>query len=226
MTWSAIIFGLIVGVIMNAAITYAGLKIGFTIPGSSIAAVLGFGVLRGILRRGSILETNIAQTIGSAVNISNSGIIFTVPVLVLMGYELSFWGSNFWLITLACVAGALLGTAFIIPLRKQMIDIERLRFPTGTAVASILRSPGAGPAKAIVLVAGIAVGMLIYLPTQFDSLGFQGLSHLPGIGAEKGGVVSDEEIDVGQMLHIPPQFQLVFAFDHKSGAVIMLIGNA
>lgn len=171
-TISAIIFGLIVGAIMNAAITYAGLKIGFTIVGSAIAAVLGFGVLRGLLRKGTILETNIGQTIASAVNTPNSGVIFTVPVLFLLNYNLSPRGLDFWLITLACVAGAMLGCAFIIPLRKQMIDIDRLRFPSPTGVAVILKSPGAGAKKSVVLVIGILLGALIYLPAGLPSLAF------------------------------------------------------
>ncbi|TVQ32075.1 MAG: hypothetical protein EA376_07055 [Phycisphaeraceae bacterium] len=169
-TISAIIFGLIVGAIMNAAITYAGLKIGFTIVGSAIAAVLGFGVLRGLLRKGTILETNIGQTIASAVNTPNSGVIFTVPVLFLLGYRLSVSDVDFWLITLACVAGAILGGAFIIPLRKQMLDIERLRFPSATGVAVILKSPGAGAAKSLVLVAGIVLSMLIFLPNGLTNI--------------------------------------------------------
>jgi len=173
-TVASIVFGLIVGAIMNAAITYAGLKIGFTIVGSAIAAVLGFGVLRGILRKGTILETNIGQTIASAVNTPNSGVIFTVPVLYLLGYSLAPTGLDFWLITLACVAGAILGCAFIIPLRKQMIDIDRLRFPSPTGVAVILKSPGAGAAKSIVLVAGILLGALIYLPVGAPDLGGPG----------------------------------------------------
>ena len=214
-TCSAIIFGVVAGTVMNAAITYAGLKLGFTIGGSAIAAVLGFGVLRGMLGRGTILETNVAQTIASAVNTSNSGIIFTVPVLFLIGYELTITSLDFWFITLAGVAGAVLGTAFIIPLRKQMIDIERLRFPTGTAVASILKSPGAGPAKAVVLVVGIVVGMLIFIPTQFETLGWgEGLSHLPFLGTESkpaAGFVDDESVNAGKLLGLPRQFELIFA---------------
>jgi uncharacterized oligopeptide transporter (OPT) family protein len=176
-TLAAILFGLVVGALMNASITYAGLKIGFTIGGSTIAAVLGFGVLRGLLRRGSILETNIGQTVASAVNIPNSGIIFTVPVLLLLSAEQYNFQKEFrpdkplfWLLTLACVAGAVLGCAFIIPIRKQMIDIDRLRFPTGTAVAAILKSPGAGIKKTLVLLSGMALAMLIYLPAGLPSI--------------------------------------------------------
>ncbi len=171
-TVSSVIFGIVVGGIMNAAITYAGLKIGFTIVGSAIAAVLGFGVLRGLLRRGSILETNIGQTIASAVNTTNAGVIFTVPVLLLLDLdvELGFASRDFWAITLACMAGALLGVVFIVPLRKQMIDIDRLRFPSATAVGAILKSPGAGAKKSVVLAAGIVAAILIYLPAALPAL--------------------------------------------------------
>lgn len=169
---SSILFGVIFGAIMNAAITYSGLKIGFTITGSSIAAVLGFGVLRGLLRRGTILEVNIGQTIASAVNTVNSGVIFTVPVLLLLdlNFDLRFDDAGFWLITLACIAGGLLGVAFIVPLRKQMLDIDRLRFPSPTAVAAILKSPGAGTAKSVVLAIGVLLGVLIYLPAGLPAI--------------------------------------------------------
>ncbi len=172
-TLAAIIFGVVVGTIMNAAITYAGLKIGFTIVGSSIAAVLGFGVLRGVLRKGTILEVNIAQTVGSAVNTPNSGVIFTVPVLFLLGIPLvsgTTPNMNFVLLTIACMAGAVLGCAFIVPLRKQMLDIERLRFPSAVAVGTILKSPGAGPKKALMLVIGIIISSIIAAPAQLPQI--------------------------------------------------------
>ena len=236
-TIASIVFGLIVGAIMNAAITYAGLKIGFTIVGSAIAAVLGFGVLRGLLRKGTILETNIGQTIASAVNTPNSGVIFTVPVLYLLGYSLAPTGLDFWLITLACVAGAILGCAFIIPLRKQMIDIDRLRFPSPTGVAVILKSPGAGAAKSIVLAAGIVLGALIYLPVGGPDLGAPGYGSigwtLPAetletpptdpdtsnltlrVDRDRDGepdpVLRNDSIDLGRFLGLPDQLQLVFA---------------
>lgn len=168
-TISSIIFGVVCGAVMNAAITYAGLKIGFTIVGSAIAAVLGFGVLRGVLRRGSIVEVNISQTIASAVNAPCSGVIFTVPVLFLIGVPLVTDGNpnlNFWLILIACMAGAVLGVAFIVPLRKQMLDIERLRFPSATAVGAILKSPGAGAKKAVVLMIGIVIAAVLAAPNQ------------------------------------------------------------
>jgi len=203
-TGSAILFAIVIGVVMNAAITYAGLKIGFTITGSAIAAVLGFGVLRGVLRRGSILETNTAQTCASAVNVSNSGIIFTVPVLFLLGLPLAADGADFWLITLAAVGGAILGTAFIIPLRKQMIEIDRLRFPSGTGVAAILKSPGAGPRKAVVLLAGIGAGAAVYWFVAAEQLG------LPSYGSLGIDVLTAGALDAGRLLSFPPQVELIF----------------
>lgn len=180
-TFSALVLAILIGLVMNASITYAGLKIGFTIGGSAIAAVVGFGVLRGLLRAfvkdaGSVVEVNIAQTVASAVNTSNSGVIFTVPVLFLIGFTLDWSSADFWLIALACLAGALLGAAFIIPLRKQMIEIDRLRFPSAVGVATILKSPGGGVKKTLVLLAGIALSALIYAPTATSTLPAGGVS--------------------------------------------------
>lgn len=225
-TFSALVFAFVIGVIMNAAITYAGLKIGFTIGGSAIAAVLGFGLLRGVLRlfkhdAGSILETNIAQTAASAINTSNSGVIFTVPVLLLIGIPLSASQAEFWLITLACIGGAVLGAAFIIPLRKQMIDVDRLRFPTGTGVAVILKSPGAGARKSVVLVIGILVGALIYMPVGLPQLGeafdveaLTNFSYTSLGNAIFGGgqhIIEGENVNAGRLLGLPAQFEMIFA---------------
>ena len=199
----AIVVGILLGIVMNAAVTYSGLKIGFTLGGSAIAAVLGWGILRGVFRRGTIVENNIAQTVASSVNTSNSGIIFTVPVLYLLGLQSQI---NHWWLLAATMAGAIMGVAFIIPTRKQMIDHERLRFPTGTAVASVLRSPGEGVAKSLVLVIGIVLAMVVVWFTEasealnipeLEMTGFWGwedLGEMAGIGA---GIVSDSAVDLG-----------------------------
>ena len=143
LTAASVIGGILVGAVLNVGIVFAGLQIGFTIVGSAVGAILGFGILRGVLRKGSILEVNIFQTIASSVNTVNSGIIFTVPVLFLLGMQEDLearWPS----LVLASIGGALLGVVMIIPMRRQIIDYERLRFPTAVAVATILKSPGAG----------------------------------------------------------------------------------
>jgi len=219
---SSLIFGIVLGALMNAAITYAGLKIGFTIAGSAVAAVLGFGVLRGLLRRGTILEVNMAQTIASTVNTTNAGIIFTVPALVLMGHSLNWNQASFWWITLAAMVGAVIGCVYIVPLRKQMLDIDRLRFPSSVAVAAVLRSPAAGASKAIVLLVGTVVGMLIYFPTVAGEIGLPQLSYsaigwhaTDGVDRDGDGepdlILDGEQLNVGRFLGIPPEFALIFA---------------
>jgi putative OPT family oligopeptide transporter len=154
LTPHAVIVGYFLGAIIAVAIGYAALKLGFSIEGSELAAILGFGILRGILRRRSIVENNVAQTVASAVNGASSGMMFSVPAIFILGYGYEF---NPYVLTFGAIAGAFLGIAFIIPLRKQMIDFERLTYPGGVAVASILKSPGAGIEKAKLLLGGMVV---------------------------------------------------------------------
>ena len=150
----AIIVGYLLGVIIAISIGFASLKLGFSIEGSELAAILGFGVLRGILKRRSIVENNVVQTVASAVNGASSGMMFSVPAIFILGYGTEF---NPYVLTFGAIAGAFLGIAFIIPLRKQMIDFERLTFPGGVAVATILKSPGAGIEKAKLLLLAMVV---------------------------------------------------------------------
>ncbi len=156
-TPAALLLGIPIGIIMTAAITYAGLAIGVVVPASAIAAVLGWAALRGMLRRGTIVENNINQTVASAINNTAGGVIFTFPALLLMD-EVEY---NLTAIILAATAGGLLGTLLIVPLRRQMIDLERLRFPGGIAVAEILRTPGAGLRSGVLLLAATVVAMLV-----------------------------------------------------------------
>ncbi len=162
LTWVAVIVGWILGVIIAVSIGYAALILGFSIEGSELAAILGFGILRGMLRRKSIIENNIVQTIASGVNGASSGMMFSVPAIFLLGY-----GDRFdpVILTFGCIAGAFLGIAFIIPLRKHMIDFERLTYPGGVAVATILKSPGAGVRKAIILVAAALISATVHAIT-------------------------------------------------------------
>ncbi len=156
-TWTAVFVGWIIGALIAVSIGYAALILGFAIEGSELAAILGWGVLRGVMRRTSIVENNINQTIASAVNGASSGIMFSVPALFILsrnpGME-SVADFNVPLMILACVTGCVLGLAFVIPLRKQMIDFDRLAYPGGIAVATILKSPGAGVRKAVLLLGG------------------------------------------------------------------------
>ena len=180
LTWAAILVGYFLGVIIAISIGYAALILGFSIEGSELAAILGFGILRGILRRRSIIENNIAQTVASAVNGASSGLMFSVPAIFILGY-----GSDFdpVLLTFGAIAGAFLGIGFIIPLRKQMIDYERLTYPGGVAVATILKSPGAGIQKAALLIGAAAVSGVLHGFSQhygMDNWDFGALVGMPG----------------------------------------------
>ena len=172
LTMHAVLVGYVLGVIIAISIGYASLRLGFSIEGSELAAILGFGILRGILRRRSIVENNVAQTVASAVNGASSGMMFSVPAIFILGYGYEF---NPYVLTFGAIAGAFLGIAFIIPLRKQMIDFERLTYPGGVAVASILKSPGAGIQKAMLLVGAGVLSGVVYLITDganFDLFGW------------------------------------------------------
>jgi len=153
LTLTAILVGYALGVLITISMGYACLILGFSHESSEVAAILGFGVLRGILRRNSIIENNISQTVASSVNGASAGVMFSVPALFILGHT----DFNPYLMVFACIAGGVLGIAFIIPLRKQMIDFERLTYPGGVAVATVLKSPGAGIHKAILLMIGVAL---------------------------------------------------------------------
>ena len=165
LTLTAVLVGYGLGALITISIGYASLILGFSIEGSELAAILGFGILRGIMRRSSMVENNINQTIASAVNAASAGMMFTVPALFILGRT----DFNPVLMVFSCIAGGILGIAFIIPLRKQMIDYERLTYPGGGAVATILKSPGAGVHKALLLLAGMAVSGTVYFLSQYMS---------------------------------------------------------
>ena len=185
LTWIAVGVGWFLGAIIAVSIGYAALILGFSIEGSELAAILGFGILRGILRRRSIIENNIVQTVASGVNGASSGMMFSVPAIFLLGY-----GDRFdpIILTFGCIAGAFLGIAFIIPLRKHMIDYERLTYPGGVAVATILKSPGAGVRKAIILVAAALISAVVHVITLKTGVSNWNLGALIGLPEYMNGI--------------------------------------
>jgi putative OPT family oligopeptide transporter len=184
LTMPAILVGYLLGSIIAISIGYAALILGFSIEGSELAAILGFGILRGIMRRHSIVENNINQTIASGVNGASAGMMFSVPALFILG-ETDF---SYPLMVFGSIAGGVLGIAFIIPLRKQMIDFERLTFPGGVAVATILKSPGAGMRKALYLLGGIAVSAVVHALVNGSSFENFDLGALIGLPSYMNGV--------------------------------------
>ncbi len=158
LTLTALFVGWGLGILIAISIGYASLILGFSIEGSELAAILGFGVLRGLLNRRSIVENNINQTAASAVNGASSGMMFSVPALFILDYT----DFNPYFMVLGCIVGAIMGIAFIIPLRKQMIDFNRLAYPGGIAVAAILKAPGAGMKKASYMLSAALVSALVH----------------------------------------------------------------
>ena len=174
LTLTAVVIGYVLGIIIVISMGYACLILGFSHESSELAAILGFGILRGILRRNSIIENNINQTIASSVNGASAGMMFSIPALFILGHT----NFNPVLMVFSCIAGGVLGIAFIIPLRKQMIDFERLTYPGGVAVATILKSPGAGVHKALLLLSGIAVSGAVSFISQLFGLEYLNLGRL------------------------------------------------
>ena len=195
LTLTGVLVGYGLGILITISIGYASLILGFSIEGSELAAILGFGILRGIMRRNSIIENNINQTIASSVNAASAGMMFTVPALFILG-QTDF---SAVLLVFACIAGGILGIAFIIPLRKQMIDFERLAFPGGVAVATILKSPGAGVHKALLLLCGMALSGIIHFTSQLYGFEKLDLGRVMGLPDYMNGIwyVSLMTIGVG-----------------------------
>ena len=110
--------------------------------------------------------------------------MFSVPALFILG-ETNF---NPYLMTFGCIAGAFLGIAFIIPLRKQMIDYERLTYPGGVAVATILKSPGAGIRKAVLLVVAALVALLAKMASELSGLENYDLGAVLGLPEYMNGI--------------------------------------
>ncbi|HIA48112.1 MAG TPA: oligopeptide transporter, OPT family, partial [Candidatus Hydrogenedentes bacterium] len=110
--------GIVLACVLGAANVYLGLYAGMTVSASIPAAVVSMAVLRGIFKRGTILENNIAQTIASTGESLAAGAIFTIPALVLVGAWQDF---KFWPTTFIVMFGGLLGVIFMVPLRRALI---------------------------------------------------------------------------------------------------------
>jgi len=184
LTLTSVLVGYGIGILITISMGYASLILGFSHEGSELAAIIGYGVLRGIMGRTSIIENNINQTIASAVNGASAGMMFSVPALFILDHA----DFNPVLMVFGCIAGGILGIAFIIPLRKQMIDFERLTYPGGVAVATILKSPGAGVRKAVLLCAGIIVSGLVHVATQAFHFEYWDLGSLIGLPDYMNGI--------------------------------------
>ena len=159
----SLILGLILAVVFGAANAYLGLRVGMTVSASIPAAVISMGILRYLLRRDSILENNMVQTIGSAGESLAAGAIFTMPALFMWAEESHEVAMpSFTEIAAIAVCGGLLGVLFMVPLRNSLIVEEHgaLPFPEGTACAEVLLAGEEGGAKSKVVFAGLGISAL------------------------------------------------------------------
>ncbi|MEM6671739.1 MAG: OPT/YSL family transporter [Planctomycetota bacterium] len=214
LTWTGVIVGWFLGAIIATSIGYAALILGFSIEGSELAAILGWGILRGLLRRTSIVENNINQSIASAVNAASSGMMFSVPALfILSGEYEGLTDFNRALMIFGCVIGAVVGLSFVIPLRKQMIDFNRLAYPGGIATAAILKSPGAGAKKAMFMLGAALFSGAVH---------FWVLKYSDGISEH----ISHEELHLGDMLGLPSYLNIAFYLSVMTIGVGFLSGRS
>ena len=162
MTVTSIIMGVILAVVFGAANAYLGLRVGMTVSASIPAAVIAMGVIRIIMRKNSILESNIVQTIGSAGESLAAGAIFTLPALFLWAAEGKMDKPDMLEITLIALIGGLLGVFFMVPLRNALIVKEHgvLPYPEGTACAEVLLAGEKGGANASTVFAGMGFAAL------------------------------------------------------------------
>jgi putative OPT family oligopeptide transporter len=155
-TFRAILLGSVFGIIFGAVTVYVGLRAGLTVAASIPIAVLSISILRAF-GRASILENNIVQTTGNAGQSIAAGVIFTLPALIFLGFDLEY--SRIFLLALI---GGWLGVLFMIPLRRQLIvdEHDTLKYPEGTACADVLIAGEKGGSLASRVFLGLGLGAL------------------------------------------------------------------
>jgi putative OPT family oligopeptide transporter len=159
-TVRAVIIGLVMCVILGAANAYLGLKAGMTIAATYPAAVIGMAVLR--VARGSILEENIARTVGSIGESVAAGAIFTIPALYIAGIWTTFEGTSHYIqSTLIMLAGGVLGIMFVALLRRVMVEDVELPFPESVAASEIHKAGRTGGTGAKFLFGAMGIGAVI-----------------------------------------------------------------
>lgn len=161
-TVTSIIMGVILAIVFGAANAYLGLRVGMTVSASIPAAVISMGVIRVIMKKNSILESNMVQTIGSAGESLAAGAIFTMPALFLWAEEGLCDMPSLVEITLIALCGGILGVLFMIPLRNALIVKEHatLLYPEGTACADVLLAGEEGGSNASTVFSGMGLAAI------------------------------------------------------------------
>ncbi len=162
LTVTSILMGILLAVVFGAANAYLGLRVGMTVSASIPAAVIAMGVIRVLMRKNSILESNLVQTIGSAGESLAAGAIFTLPALFIWAREGVMEKPGIVEITLIALIGGLLGVFFMVPLRNALIVREHntLPYPEGKACAEVLLAGEEGGSNAGTVFAGMGFAAL------------------------------------------------------------------
>ncbi len=199
-TVTSIIMGILLAVVFGAANAYLGLRVGMTVSASIPAAVIAMGVIRVIMRKNSILESNIVQTIGSAGESVAAGAIFTLPALFLWATEGKIDKPGIAEITFIALIGGLLGVFFMVPLRNALIVKEHgiLPYPEGTACAEVLLAGEEGGANASTVFAGMGFAALFKFIIDGLKLVAGEISfHVKGFAGEIGTQIYPAVMSVG-----------------------------
>lgn len=157
LTVTSVLMGIFLAVVFGAANAYLGLRVGMTVSASIPAAVISMGVIRVLMKRNSVLESNMVQTIGSAGESLAAGAIFTMPALFLWAEDGLCDMPSLVEITLIALCGGVLGVLFMVPLRNALIVKEHatLLYPEGTACADVLLAGEEGGANASTVFSGM-----------------------------------------------------------------------
>jgi putative OPT family oligopeptide transporter len=166
-TFRAVLIGLMLTVILGAANAYLGLRAGMTIAATYPAAVIGMALLR--LMKGSLLEENIARTVGSIGESVAAGAVFTIPAFLISGAWNSFgFRDAYWKSVALMAVGGSLGILFVTLLRRVMVEDPELPFPESVAASEIHKAGQQGAGAAKLLFANMGLGGLIYLLGAFQ----------------------------------------------------------
>src|ERR1700731_1306822 len=165
-TFRAVMLGLLMTGVLGAANAYLGLKAGMTIAATYPAAVIGMSLLR--LMKGSLLEENIARTVGAIGESVAAGAVFTIPAFVLAGLWPSLSMERYWQSVALMVIGGLLGILFVTLLRRVMVEDPELPYPESVAAAEIHKAGQQGSKAAKILFANMGFGGLMYFLSQLN----------------------------------------------------------
>ena len=180
-TARAVILGLFLTGILGAANAYLGLKAGMTIAATYPAAVIGMSILR--IFKGSLLEENIARTIGSIGESVAAGAIFTIPAFVLAGLWPGLTGAKYWQCVALMIIGGTLGILFVTLLRRVMVEDPELPFPESVAASEIHKAGQQGSKAAKILFANMGFGALVNALGQLNVFSYQNAFSNINIGA-------------------------------------------